>query len=168
MFYLNAWLCQIEPPEIHEIAPDASNTLIDAINHQNTLGWDQWMYGRLSIHWGELYNYDRSHQSEILKVQPGKKSKTSSTTWGKTINIITWNFLIELWCTRNNIEHQTESDQIKRKKEKMIEKIMWLKSQIKAEKLKYYVHLKKENMINYPVNNLTMISENLSDIIAKK
>jgi hypothetical protein len=58
MFYLNAWLCQIAPPEIHEIAPDASNTLIDAINHQNTMGWDQWMYGRLSIHWGELYNYD--------------------------------------------------------------------------------------------------------------
>jgi hypothetical protein len=133
MFYLNAWLCQIEPPTLQEIAPDASDTLIDAINHQNKLGWDQWMYGRISIHWGELFNYD----SKNGKVPSNSTSKTSvkSTSWGKTIITITWNFLIELWCSRNEIEHQTNIDSANRKKEKIIEKILWLKSQLDSDKI---------------------------------
>jgi hypothetical protein len=64
MFYLNAWLCNITPPALAEIASDASDTLIKAIEHQNTIGWDQWTYGRLSIHCGELFNHDRKYSKE--------------------------------------------------------------------------------------------------------
>jgi Zn finger protein HypA/HybF involved in hydrogenase expression len=134
MFYLNAWLCQINPPGINEIAPDASETLIEAINHQNNIGWDQWMYGRISIHWGELYNHDR--KNKMLPSHKTEKLSITSTSWGKSINIITWNFLIAFWCCRNNSEHQSNHDLVKRKKEKIIEKIMWLKSQLSTEQLK--------------------------------
>jgi hypothetical protein len=166
MFYLNAWLCNINPPAITEIAPDASNNLIKAIEHQNAIGWDQWVYGRISIYWGELYNYDRKYSRE-LPLQNNQK-KTTTTSWGKTINIITWNFLIEIWLFRNKMEHQSEIDPTNRKKEKMIEKIMWLKSMITHEQITKYYNLTPEIMITYPVNNLAMISENLSDIVDTK
>ena len=123
------------------------------------------MYGRLSIYWGELYSYDRIHRKDVFPTT--KKRQITSTSWGKSINIITWNFLIETWCCRNSIEHQTENNQSNRKKEKMIEKIMWLKSQIPKEKLTNYNNLSPAIMISYPENNLIMISENLSDIYGK-
>jgi hypothetical protein len=162
MFYLNAWLSQIEPPAIHEIAPDASDTLIRAIEHQTIIGWEQWIYGRLSIYWGELYNYDRIHKKDVIPNQ--KIRQIPTTTWGKSINIISWNFLIATWCCRNSIEHQNENSTINRKKEKMIEKIMWLKSQIPAEKLLHYSDLSPDMMMSYPDNNIAMILENISNI----
>jgi hypothetical protein len=113
-FYLNAWLCHITPPAIYEIAPDKSDTLIKAIKPQNKIGWDQWIYGRISIHWGELYNYDQKRTKELIH-EP-KKRRSTTTSWGRSIDIITWNFLIELWCCRNNIEHQSDKDSVKRKK----------------------------------------------------
>jgi hypothetical protein len=43
---------------MEDIAPEASENLRLAVLvvDQNILGWDQWMFGRLSIHWGELFN----------------------------------------------------------------------------------------------------------------
>jgi hypothetical protein len=142
MFYLNAWLSQMQPPAIHEIAPEAS------VTHQTTIGWEQWIYGQLSIYWGELFNFDRTHKKDVLTNQ--KIRQIPTTTWGKSINIISWNFLIETWWCRNSIEHQNGNSTINRKKEKMIEKIMWLKSQVPAEKLLHYTDLSPDTMMSYP------------------
>jgi hypothetical protein len=100
---------------------------------------DVWMYGCISIHWGELFNYDQKH----LKLSSNSKSEPSikSTSWGKSIIMITWNFLIELWCCRNNTEHQTNIESANRKKEKIKEKILWLKSQIDIEQFKFILLL---------------------------
>jgi hypothetical protein len=35
---------------MEEIAPEASSTLIKAVNQQSKLGWEQWIYGRILIH----------------------------------------------------------------------------------------------------------------------
>jgi hypothetical protein len=115
---------------------------------------------------GELYNHDR--KTKMLHSHNKDKSLMTSTSWGKSINIITWNYLIELWCCRNDSEHQSNQDRVKRKKEKIIEKIMWLKSQINTEQIQLHKTLNYKSMIEYPVNNLAMISENLSDIIGSK
>jgi hypothetical protein len=55
---MRVWLCQIDPPTLHEVAPEASDTLIEAINHQNKLDWDQWMYGCMDVYLyiGESYS----------------------------------------------------------------------------------------------------------------
>jgi hypothetical protein len=55
---LNTWLNETEPPELYEIAPEASEHLKQALIDQQNIGWDQWFRGRISIKWGELYNHD--------------------------------------------------------------------------------------------------------------
>jgi hypothetical protein len=48
------------------------------------------------------------------------------------------------------------------------DKTMWLKSMIKDEQIEKYKNLKPEMMKTLPVDNLAMISENLSDIMDMK
>lgn len=93
--YIGSWLNQTECAPIEEIAPEASPTLKMAINHQTKLGWEQWFYGRLSIHWGKMYDYDNTHRTEILRDMNTRSITT--VKWGKSIIEMGWHFLIETW-----------------------------------------------------------------------
>jgi hypothetical protein len=47
--YIKAWLKNVEPLCLSDLAPEASHHLREAVDDQNKLGWDQWFRGRISI-----------------------------------------------------------------------------------------------------------------------
>jgi hypothetical protein len=158
--YIGLWSNQRECVTVDEIALEASQTLKMMINHQTKLGWDQWFYGRLSIHWGEMYKYDRTHSTKIIR--ESNTRPMSTVKWGISLIEMGWQFLIVTWIHRNNEEHNSNNNPDKRKKEKLIEKIMWIKSQFKNVP-DHDKDLNPETTMKYPVNNLSMLSENISN-----
>jgi hypothetical protein len=68
-----AWLNKSETqPDMKEIAADASSTLLQTVELQNKIGWNQFMQGRIASNWGEMYNYDLDTQDHGLKKYIGK------------------------------------------------------------------------------------------------
>jgi hypothetical protein len=114
--YIKAWLMNDEPPCLSEIAPDASKYLIEAVNDQNKLGCDQWLRGRISIKWGELYNEDILRATKPIKY-------ASASRWGTSVIAETWKLVLECWAERNKSEHDSDGDPINRKgKKKCVKK----------------------------------------------
>jgi hypothetical protein len=58
------------------------------------------------------------------------KSGLSAEKWGKKIVIKTWQFVLECWFTRNEIEHDNGNNPILRAKEKLVEHIIWVIAKI--------------------------------------
>jgi hypothetical protein len=163
--YLDVWLKNKIPPSIDEIAPEASTHLIKAVTQQNKIGWDQWFNGRIAITWGEMYNHDLRCKATIITPQNGER--LNSVKRGKTMLNLTWQFVIECWITRNESEHELNGNHIQRQKEKAIEKLLRLKSKIPEGMSHPDVNLDKDILEKQPVNNIIMITEQISMIIEK-
>jgi hypothetical protein len=114
---LRSWIDESVGPSMAVIAPDASVHLIEAFEDQQRIGWGQWFRGRISKKWGELYNSDI--ESGNVKIQ-----RPTALRWGKTIVLETMNFIVELWLTRNKREHDSNTDPVTRKNDKLIENIL--------------------------------------------
>jgi hypothetical protein len=125
--HLRAWLDQCQMPNIEDIAPEASESLREAVRNQTNLGWDQWFRGRIMILWGELYNNDISKTNVLIE-------RPSALQWGRTIVTQTFQYVLDSWYIRNKCEHDFLGNPIGRKKEKINEQIMWVKGEIKEEK----------------------------------
>jgi hypothetical protein len=89
------------------------NNLLRALKQQNSIGWDQWFKGRRAITWGEMYNHDIK---QITLISTQTRGKFSADKWGITILNITWQYIIESWLIRNNIEHKSTKNKINRQK----------------------------------------------------
>jgi alpha-N-acetylglucosamine transferase len=100
-----------EGSPIEETAPETSTNLKKAIHQQSKIGWDHWFYGRISVHGGEMYNYDNTNKTEIIRED--NERKTTATKWGKSI--------IELGCW-NNSEHDSFVNPEARKNKKCLKK----------------------------------------------
>jgi hypothetical protein len=118
---INAWLHDVEPSLLSEIAPEASEYLKEAVEEQNSIGWEQWFCGRLSIKWGELYNED-------IKIPNIFCTRPSSNRWGIKIIQETWKFIIDCWKIRNNKEHDIEGHPTLKRKEKICDKFLWMRN----------------------------------------
>jgi hypothetical protein len=156
--YIGAWISQQETPELKDIAPEASHSLKQAVEDQNKIGWDQWLKGRISIKWGEMVNYDL-----INKKVP--KAGMSAEKWGKEVIVKSWQFVLECWFTRNESEHDNENNPVLRTKEKLLEEIMWVIRKIPNEVDHPYKDTNEITMLTMPVNNLTMLLEQVKTLI---
>jgi hypothetical protein len=144
---IRAWLGKISPPELSEIAPEASAGLLSAIEDQNNIGWDQWFRGRISIKWGELYNYDMKTPNILIQ-------RPSSLRWGREIVTETLKFGLNAWYARNLVEHDTLGDPLKRRKEKLSEQIMWELNKEHNQSVKDSIPL--DSIAALPVENAEM------------
>jgi hypothetical protein len=104
--HVRAWLNQTPMPEMRSLMPEASRMLKQAVQEQNTIGWEHWFKGRLTMSWGTLYNYDLQTKNHGMRNQTADK-------WSKQIVNMNWDFVLEAWTIRNDSEHNTEGDQIK-------------------------------------------------------
>ena len=83
--YIEAWLNNQPKPNMSIIAPEASNILKLAVESQNRLGWNQFIYGRLSGTWSKVYQLDMDLQDTGIFKQTAKK-------WGTNIIELIMNF----------------------------------------------------------------------------
>jgi hypothetical protein len=152
--HLQAWLDDKPMPDLIEIAPEASEYLKKTVATQSKIGWDQWFRGRISIQWGEMYNNDIANP-------PFPLYRPSAARWGKQIIKATWNFVLNSWQIRNNIEHDNDGEPIKRSKEKIIERILWIQKQISPEKEHPFKHVTKEDIMRLPLENTVAMAEQI-------
>ncbi len=86
------------------LPPTLKNNLLQAIHHQNVLGWDMFLKGFSSLYWVELFN---GHD------EPTEKHK--STNWGEQLAPASLSCLKHIWDDRNQFLHGKTRLQSKRK-----------------------------------------------------
>jgi hypothetical protein len=136
-------------PELQEMAPEANELLIRAFEDQEAIGWDQWFKGRLAKSWGAVYEFDLAHLDHRIPLQTPQK-------WVKTIITDIFEFDLQSWSIRNDIEHGVNEDPLARRKEKIITKIMWQKDKIDYFPNRYLENLNMEDLQTLPLDNLIM------------
>jgi hypothetical protein len=105
---MSNWIHKKNNIEAITSAPDASAVLTIATQEEQKIGWEQWLKERWTMEWASLQNYN------IQTVDLGIKHNSG----------LTFEFAFNIWTERNKIEHDTDGDPKKRKKEKIIEIIM--------------------------------------------
>jgi RNase H len=160
--YISAWLHQTLPPNLEEIVTDPSQVLIDAIQAQHQIGWDNLFKGRLSIQWATMYNFVINNTDHGLKFPTAEK-------WGSKILEIIWQFVLNCWTIRNNIEHDSDGDPERMKKLKLGEKLIWHKDKLKTEhKIEIYTDMHIDKLLNMPMANLQIMERQLESLYKTK
>jgi hypothetical protein len=161
IYYLANWLYNRKLESIYNLIPDASSTLKKAIEEQEEIGWDHFIKGRISQTWSCLYQYDietKEHNQKYVTVEK----------WDKEIVRIGWDFVLEAWSHRNNIEHDNEGDPKTRKKEKIIGKILWKIKNAKVKLPYKYNKIDEDSLKKCPIANLEMLIEQIQMCINGK
>jgi hypothetical protein len=101
----------------NETHPYPSN-IIKALNHQQELGWDQFIRGKISIEWGSIINEHMSNSD---------KKDFKAETWGASLLSINWKYIIKIWSVRcEDIHGRTTNEANIINKGKMIEEIAYI------------------------------------------
>jgi hypothetical protein len=159
--YISAWLYRALPPQIEDLVTDPSQALIDAIEAQHRIGWDNFFKGRLSIQWATMYNH------VINNTHHGLKHPTSEK-WGGKIIEITWQFVLNCWTIRNGIEHDSEGDLERMKKQKLSEKLIWHRNKLKEHGIAIYTDMHTNKLLNMPMANLQIMERQLESMYKTK
>jgi hypothetical protein len=131
---INAWLNQAPIPSVEILVPDASETLKEAIQFQQEIGWENIFKGRLDIAWGEMFNHPHSTGTPI------DTRKIIAESWGTKIVTLIWTFFLDVWFARNNTEHNLDEKSVEIQKRKLVEKISWIRKKLTNE---YIIHTKQ-------------------------
>jgi ribonuclease HI len=162
-FTINAWLNNTTIPTITDLAPDASPTLTKAYNFQKSIGWDQLFKGRLDFSWGEMYNFE---QQQLHKTNPTHRV-TTAETWGTKLITLLWEFVLDMWFCRNDIEHNLNDTATEIKKRKLTEQIVWLDSKIDIAIPHPYKNMTPAHLLTLPINNLSIMVDQITTIYEK-
>jgi ribonuclease HI len=164
-YSLNAWLNGTKVPELKDLAPDASPTLLKAYNFQKSIGWEQILKGRFDFSWGEMYNYE---QQQTINQNQNPNSRTlTAESWGAKIITLLWNFVLDIWFCRNDIEHNLNDAATEIHKRKLKEQILWLNSKINDSVNHPYKNVTEMSLLTLPVNNLLIMVDQLTTIYEK-
>jgi hypothetical protein len=106
---VNAYFNGYDAPDLDELIPGASDLLRRACHDQEEIGWDQWVKGRLARSWGAVYEHD------LARIDHGLRHPTPDR-WLKKIIKMTFEFVLLCWTSRNEIEHGTDQDSIKKRR----------------------------------------------------
>jgi hypothetical protein len=86
--------------------------LVQAFHEQSAIGWDQFLRGRISRKWGEVY----------LMVGKPKTEVASSTRWTKQLVLALWDYAVSLWKFRNGEVHGHTIEENKEKERSQLQK----------------------------------------------
>jgi hypothetical protein len=151
---INKWIHGEEIPKMKELADNPSKELIEAYKEQTTIGWDQFLKGRLSIKWGETYN-------KYKEKEKTKKKYVDAEKWGKDIIVVSWKFFLDIWRERNDNEHGNGNEANIKKKKKLVEKIKWLKTKNRDLSSSYTNNEDTIDLTKLPMDNLLMMETQL-------
>jgi hypothetical protein len=151
---ISDWINDTTMANVQEIVPNASESLKNAVMEQNTLGWDQFIRGRWSMKWAELFMYDIDHSQLIDKF-------TTADNWGKKIIGIIWRHILIIWKVRNDTEYGINSKD--GTKEKLIHKISWYNDNMENKPNPYKMATSEQLQI-LPLENLLIMNEQLRDL----
>jgi hypothetical protein len=104
------------------------NTLLySAYTDQSKIGWDQWLKGKVACAWQPVYIHDIRRNVN----QSGTPHRVpTAPVWATKLIIMTWEYVRTCWKFRNDEEHGNNQDPIATQKDKLIQKILWMKTKI--------------------------------------
>jgi hypothetical protein len=111
----------------------------------------------LTSSWGILYNHDLNTTNHGIRNQSAEK-------WSRKIIDLNWDFFLQAWNIRNEIEHSTDGDQIRNQKDKLIAKIMWTKTKILNFPTSYLHNNTEEQIRDLPLGNLKMLDSQIQTL----
>jgi hypothetical protein len=152
-----AWLYGEEIPKYKDLIDEYIPYLKEAYEEQEIIGWENMIRGRWSIKWGEAYN---SSQKKEFKEQ-----HITAEKWGKDIIVLTWQLLLDIWKHRNEEEHGTIEEASKIKRNKLIEKILWLNKRNEDYSVEIGKTITKAELETIPIDNLLMMEIQMSSKI---
>jgi hypothetical protein len=153
--YVSQWLVGQQGATLIEIAPDATYKIRQAVEAQHTIGWGHFLKGRIASKWKELY----AEASRSVRNHPTRLP--SPDLWGTQIIYLTFNFVLDIWYSRNEVEHTKDNENIALVKERLIRKMMWTKGTMTVEELRHYRNVQREELETSPMNNLHMLAQQL-------
>jgi len=118
MFGLRSWFANEQyhgdepdiewPPPDFPYHPQQHAAIKNAFHRQTEIGWDEFLRGRISMHWGQLVN--KYYQQMNLG------DRRNQCVWETQIIRSTWRIFFDTWQARNELLHgadKTENQQIK-------------------------------------------------------
>jgi hypothetical protein len=69
--------------------------------------------------------------------------------------------VLESWYTRNAHEHDTQGDPVLRRKEKISDQILWMKSKVDKTFKNSWSQIEKQDLLKLPIENLNMMLEQI-------
>jgi hypothetical protein len=114
--------------------------------------------------WGEMYNHDSVN---IVSLAQQTRRKTDAETWGSKMLDLVWQFVMDMWFTRNQSEHNHENKGTEIGKRKLAEQIIWVKEKIPNTVNHPYSKVTFEGLQKLPTSNLSIMCEQLMNIYEK-
>jgi hypothetical protein len=100
--------------------PHRQTEVMKAYNNQETIGWQHYVRGRMTIEWGNLINKHLAMQ---------KKYKFNAEQWGMKLMSINWKYILQLWETRNKeVNGDTPSKVESIRRQNMINEILHIQA----------------------------------------
>ena len=109
---VTSWLMNKETPPINHVSYLASEILADTYEEQTSIGWDQFIRGRISSKWGIMmrYAYDMIQSQNVHVNTTSKKRKFySPDLWAKGLISLNWEYVNLLWVDRINSVKSSET-----------------------------------------------------------
>jgi hypothetical protein len=139
-------LAKTTPMGLNELVPDAFVEFTNAYQEQFSIGWEQWIRGRITSSWGIIQNQDRATNNLGIRFNTAK--------------MLPGNLHLTVGWYKTKKEHNTNGDPDTRKKEKLIEII-----QDEAKNWKHGMYdekeLQTEKLLKLPTKNIKMLLENI-------
>jgi hypothetical protein len=156
---LNAYIHGREIPTMNELADNPSDLLVQAYIDQEAIGWDNFLRGRMTKKWGEIYSRSNVTQNHETR-------KVKSKKWGKDLVVYCWKFFLSTWTERNQIEHGSASKEETNARVwcKLIAKIKWLHSKVKERVTEFGDTIEIEELEKIPLANLEIMEVQMSKI----
>jgi len=88
-----------DPYDDNPIIYQADERLLQALSHQDSIGWYAFLVGCIST---DIIKYQHRYYTALL-------SRKKGTSWGKHLNLKCWNIIYQLWMHRNAALHDTDA-----------------------------------------------------------
>jgi hypothetical protein len=114
---------------------------------------EQFLQRSDSKRWQAVFMQDRNNTIAFEGRQP------TSAGWSKHIASMTFSFILDMWYSRNDKEHEKDLNGPTTVKARLLAKIEWIKSNMTRQELRHYKYLDIAQLAKTPVNNLIMLAE---------
>jgi hypothetical protein len=155
---LTAYLSARDPESIEDLILEPGRLYQRVYWAQEDIGWEEWFKGRISKTWGELYAHDLETTNHNMPHQTPEK-------WATTLIMMTWQFVLDSWTIRNEIEHGLDTDPLMVRKQKIIRKILWQQQQILYIPNNNLSSVTEDTLKSLPLDNLLMTESQLQLLI---
>lgn len=140
--------CTTKPLPILPTLPPA---IQHAYNDQQQIGWQHLLRGRLAFRWGTLV-------ANHLASKKVPEAEMTALIWGRKLVKLIFNYILDLWKSRNQVAHQTnDRNESKLSRQRILDKIATLQATTPSVRYcdRHFIYQPMEILEQYSLCSLT-------------